>query len=30
LTLVRVRYYSGGNLLATDTQPRPVVDNTGN
>lgn len=28
LTLVRVRYYSGGQLLWTDTNPRPVVDNT--
>jgi hypothetical protein len=27
LTLVRVRYYSGAQLLWTDTNPRPVVAN---
>ncbi len=30
LTLLQVRYYSGGNLVSTDSQPRPVVDSASN
>jgi hypothetical protein len=30
LTLVRVRYYSGGNLIATDTTARNIIAPTGN
>jgi hypothetical protein len=30
LKLLAVRYYSGSELVSTDSQPRTVVDNTGN